>query len=140
MPRKLPAPALIGGPYAAPRCKVGRPLPCYRHGDGRAVVGLTEAPIPWPYAAGPGGKISLSLTGDLVRAVAVESVLAISYHWGVARATASRWRRCLAIGRWTHGTRTLWRDLWPRRLGLEGARKGGLATKGVKKGGSRAKA
>ena len=75
---------LIGGPYRAPRARPGRPVPCFlcsRYGrlvpDQAIVEGMTRSPIPWPFAAAPGGKHSLLLTGDLLKALQLESVLAV---------------------------------------------------------------
>jgi hypothetical protein len=124
--------ALLGGPYRAPRCKPGRPLDCRIRGE-LLVSGLTDAPVPWPYHAGPAGWPQLLVCGDLVKAIEGESALAVAHHWGVSRATVTRWRAALGVGRATAGTRALERRLWARRLGPEGSRKGGRATKGVPK-------
>lgn len=88
--------SLIGGPYRAPRARPGKALPCFlcsRYSrlvpDQAVVEGMTRGPIPWPFATAPGGKHSLLLTGDLLRAPKVESVLAVMHHWGVSRSTVT---------------------------------------------------
>jgi hypothetical protein len=113
MPRKRanPIPRLLGS-YAAPRCRIGRQLACRVNGDVE-VDGITEAAIPWPFtrsrAGGVkrGGKPILILTGDLERAVKIESVAAVAYHWGVAHSTVHLWRQALGVGRMTAGSRRL---------------------------------
>jgi hypothetical protein len=124
---------LIRGPYRAPKTwRAGRPV-IEAGGETVRIEGLTEAPIPWPYISGPAGTRSLILCGDLGVAVGRESVAAICHHWGVSRATVTRWRRQLGVGRWTDGSTELARRLWSDRLGAEASRKGGEATKGIPK-------
>jgi hypothetical protein len=121
-----PIPALIAGPYAAPKVRPGGHLTCRLRGD-VVVDGLTDAPVPWPYTKhrGHGSKQPiLIVTGDLERAIRAESREAIAHHFGVARTTASRWRRALDVDRLNDGTRaallnhahTKLSGLTPRRL------------------------
>jgi hypothetical protein len=136
---KSPAePRLVGGPYRTPRCKIGGILYDVLLGDLR-VTGLTEGPIPWPVSMRRGGSPRVIVTPELAAAVALESVLAITHHWGFDRSTVSRLRAKLGIGRWTAGTKQLWRDLWPKRLGREAARRG-AATANAKRARERAAA
>lgn len=116
MPSKPPAPALVAGPYKTPRCKVGREFYCVINGD-REVRGITDAPIPWPYAYAQANVRQLFVSGDLFRAVRTESVRAVAWHWGVSRSQVEAWRRVLRIPRMTPGTAQLWRELAPVRLG-----------------------
>jgi hypothetical protein len=46
MPKAQP-PSLIGGPYKAPRYKIGEPLHDRLRGD-VIVLAISKAPIPWP--------------------------------------------------------------------------------------------
>lgn len=106
-------PALIDGPYRAPRCKAGSVLACAIRGD-LVVAGLTDAPIPWPYTTVYGGGKTLIVTGQLADALHVESGRAIRHWWGVSRNTVWRWRRGLEIARETAGYRALRRHVNPR--------------------------
>lgn len=125
----LPPPQLLGGPYQAPRCRVGRPLSCAVRGDVR-VAGITDAPIQWPYArVGQGGGTPVPIvTADLVRAVQTEAAQAVAHHWGVSRWTVMRWRRALGVGRMTPGTVAVWRESIARKLPPRARRRGGRTT------------
>lgn len=116
-------PKLVSGPYAAPVCCVGNRLPCEHVGRERVVGGLTDAPIPWPYARKTGRR-SLILCGDLIRAVRIESVEAICYYWGVGEVTAWKWRKALGVGRMTAGTQEIYREIMPERLSEEARERG----------------
>jgi hypothetical protein len=71
------------------------------------VGGLTDAPIQWPYGRRPGGRPSLILCEDLVRAVEAESSSAVAHHWGVSLSTVHQWRKALDVPKWTPGTTRL---------------------------------
>ena len=119
--RRSPSPEryrLLGGPYAAPACRVGRKLYCRWRRRWVKVAGLTDAPVMWPFtqAAGPRSPI---LCGDLVLAVRIESAAAVAAHWGVARETVWRWRRALGVTEYTRGTRQLIRDTIPEKVDLD---------------------
>lgn len=98
-------PELLGGPYAAPECKVGDWLDDEVDGA-LAVGGWTIAPIPWPRRKKT-GRHSLILCGDLVQAVKLESAEAICHYWGVGPTKVWQWRQALGVGRVTDGTRQL---------------------------------
>lgn len=117
------APALIGGPYAAPDAAPGDTLYCEYAYEDVVVGGLTDAAIPWPRRR-KSGKPSLILTGDLIRAVQIESELAIAQHWGVGVVTVWKWRKALGIGRITEGTAQLYRDVMPAKLPPEAQARG----------------
>jgi hypothetical protein len=112
----MPDTTLIGGPYRAPRCRVGRILESAVTGD-QVVSGMTGAPIPWPYVQRRGDKRSLIVCGGLEQAIRTESIEAVAYHWGVSRWTVSRWRRALAVQRYNRGTLAAWSRLRDTRLG-----------------------
>lgn len=86
---------LIAGPYRAPVCRVGDWLDDARDGA-LEVGGWTEAPISWPRRKKT-GRHSPILCGDLLRAVRVESVAAISHWWGVSATTVWAWRQALGV-------------------------------------------
>lgn len=115
--------ALLYGPYAAPVVKRGDALPCERLGRDIEIGGLSDAPIQWPYALKTGRR-SLILCGDLVRAVQVESEIAIAHWWGVGLTTVWAWRKALGIGRTTSGTSRLHRDYKPAKLTDEATARG----------------
>lgn len=107
---------LLYGPYAPPEIKPGSCLIDECHGSVE-VGGYTDAAQPWPYRAKVGGKApSLILCGDLVRAVRMESSLAVSYWWGVSIEMVRQWRRALGVGRMTPGTETAYKTLMPGKM------------------------
>src|SRR6266851_1449136 len=95
---------LLFGPYRMPRCAVGRLLRCRIRGKVR-VRGISDGPIQWPCTrkAGGGGKQSLILCGDLVRAVQRESEIAVAHWWGVGISTVWTWRTALGVDPDTEG-------------------------------------
>lgn len=102
---------------------------CEHRGRETTVDGWTDAPIPWPAYRGLTGRLTPLLCGDLVRAVRHESAQAVSYWFGVSRYTVRRWRRDLGVGRFTEGTRRLWKELAIHRLPLAARRRGAIASK-----------
>ncbi len=121
-------PALLHPPYRAPRVRPGEQLYCEHHAADVLVAGTTDAPIPWPAYAHLRGLTPI-LTGDLARAVRLESVQAVAYWWGVSRDTVRRWRKKLGVGRFNEGTTARWRELVAVRLPVEARRRGARATK-----------
>lgn len=115
-------PALLYGPYAAPSVQVGAALHCQRYGQ-VVVGGYTSAPIPWPRVR-KRGKAQLVLCGDLVRAVRMESELAVAHWWCVGLTTVWAWRKALGVGRITMGTLEVYRALKPGKLTEEVAARG----------------
>jgi len=71
------------------------------------VGGYSNALIPWPTAVGHAKQ--LIVCGDLVRALKTESVLAVSFHFGISRALVSEYRHRLGIERLTPGSMRLFR-------------------------------
>jgi len=63
------------------------------------VASWTEAHIPWPRGIPLEGFSAPSpiLTGDLVRAVQVESAEALKFWFGVSGKTVWKWRRPLEV-------------------------------------------
>jgi len=97
---------LLYGPYVAPQCRLGDKLRCDYRGREVTVMGISDAPIPWPCAR-RNGNSSPIVCGDLVRAVQVESEIAVAYHWGVGAHLVWRWRRALSVSAMTNGSRRL---------------------------------
>src|SRR5438477_226003 len=98
---------LLHGPYEPPLVKRGFLVDAVR---GKVRFGkFTDALIPWPKAKrqGKGGSGGFILCGGLLRALECESAPAISYHWGVCRATVGNWRRALELEGRTAGARRL---------------------------------
>jgi hypothetical protein len=121
----LSNPQLLANPYRPPRLKVGERTYCEHHGADVEVAGTTDAPIRWPACAGLTGGLLPILTGDLTRAVRVESAAAVAYWWGVSRSTVTRWRAALGIGRMNQGTLAVWSALAGERLSPEARSAGG---------------
>jgi hypothetical protein len=105
------------GTYKTPQFRYGRQVFCELRGW-VTIVGLTEAPIPWPVGKRGRGK-TLILYGDLEKAVRRESAVAVAHWWGVSPQTVTKWRRALDVGRATEGTSRLHRayaaEPWARR-------------------------
>jgi hypothetical protein len=82
--------------YQTPRFRYDDIKKCARRGDVR-IVGLSEAPIPWPIGQRlPRGRArSLVLYGALTRTVKRESVQAVCYWLGVGKTTVWLWRKVL---------------------------------------------
>jgi len=60
------------------------------------VAGMTDAPIPWPHTLVKGGR-PMILCGDLVKAIRVESAVAMKHHFGVGSDTVWKWRKKLGV-------------------------------------------
>src|SRR4051812_49132675 len=94
--------------YATPRLRAGDMARCARRGDVR-VVGLSDAPIPWPVGQTlPRGRArSLVLSDGLADAVRRESAVAVAHWWGVSTQTVGAWRKALEVPQYNEGTTRL---------------------------------
>ena len=72
---------LLYGPYTPPVVRHGDVVFCEARGD-VIVVGVTEAPIPWPVGKRGRARAPI-LFGDLVEAVRRESNQVVAHWWGV---------------------------------------------------------
>jgi hypothetical protein len=90
------------GTYKTPRFRYGKTVWCEVRGEVE-VVGLHEAPIPWPVGK-KGRTKSLIVFKDLARAVRRESEAAVAHHWGVGKSAVWKWRKALGVERVTEGT------------------------------------
>lgn len=94
---------LLFGPYAPPKIPRNQRLFCEVRGCLK-VGSWSDGLIPWPRRYRTG---SIILCGDLVRAVKLESVEAVCYHWGVCRNVVQKWRHALHVTEFNPGTRQL---------------------------------
>jgi len=92
------------GPYAAPKVPRNNRLFCEMRGYLKVSPCWSDGPIPWPRRYRTG---SIILCGDLVRAVKMESVEAICFHWGVCRNVVQNWRHALGVPEFNPGTQQL---------------------------------
>jgi hypothetical protein len=100
---------LLFGPYRTLRFRYGSVVMCELRGEVE-LVGLREAPIPWPVGrrvGTHGSSRGLVLYGALARALRQESSLAVAYWWGVTAQTVTIWRKALGVGPTTTGTSVL---------------------------------
>lgn len=101
----LPAPVrfkLHFGPYRTPRIKRGAIVEDEIRGE-VAIVGLTDARIPWPIGKRGRSKGYL-VSGALARAVRRESAQAVCYWFGVSRPWVRACRRALGVPHHNEGT------------------------------------
>jgi len=91
---------LLFGPYAPPKIPRNQRLFCEVRGCLK-VGSWSDGLIPWPRRYRTG---SIILCGDLVRAVKLESVEAVCYHWGVCRNVVQKWRHALHVTEFNPGT------------------------------------
>lgn len=115
---------LLHGPYAPPRCRVGRKLFCEIRGW-VAVAGMSGGGIPWPMCrVGRHGRArAFILCRDLAKAVRHESNQAVCCWFGVTPQTVKVWRKALDVPPNNEGTQRLNRDWMPWRLTEEERRK-----------------
>lgn len=100
----LSPPELMGGPYKTPACREGGWVMDEVHGLVQ-VNGFSEGRLSWPTRKRPlGGPRALALTEELVRAIRLESAVAVSYWWGISTNTVRKFRRLLHVPRNTPGT------------------------------------
>jgi hypothetical protein len=98
----------LHGTYRTPRFRIGAKVMCEVRGELK-IVGMTDAPIPWPLGVGSrGGSKSLVVYGDLVHAIRHESVTALCHWFGVYDLTVWKWRKVLGVPERNFGTRKLW--------------------------------
>ena len=112
------------GPYRAPRFRYGATVKDVRRGYVK-IVGLSDAPIPWPLGQWHSGK-SPVLYGALLRAVRRESNQAVARAWGVSMQTVSLWRKALGVPATTEGTSKL-RGAYAFEPGVERGRRNAWA-------------
>jgi hypothetical protein len=106
--RSQPEQLKLHGRYETARFRIGSKVKCAVRGELK-IVGVTDAPIPWPLGVGArGGAKSLVVRGDLVSAIRRESVSAICYWFGAHEVTVWKWRKALGVPERNYGTCKLW--------------------------------
>jgi hypothetical protein len=100
----------LHGSYRTPRFRLGAKVKCRVRGE-LTIVGVTDAPIPWPLGKHGRSTKSLVVYGDLARAIRLESVSAICHWFGVHDVTVWKWRKALGVPERNYGTRKLWEAL-----------------------------
>jgi hypothetical protein len=96
----------LHGTYRTPRFRLGAEVNCLVRGE-LTIVGITNAPIPWPLGRNGLGSKSLAVYGDFARAVRRESVSAVCHWFGVHDLTGWKWRKALGVPERNYGTRKL---------------------------------
>jgi hypothetical protein len=89
--------------YRTPPFRYGQRAECQARGE-VVIVGLTDAPIPWPFGKRVRAK-SLVIYRDLARAVRRESNQTVCRLFGVTPQTVSKWRKALGVPANNPGTR-----------------------------------
>ena len=89
------------GPYRTPSFRYSAKVQDEVRGE-VSIVGLTDAPIPWPVGKTTRAK-SLVVYKNLAKAVKRESAQAVAHWWGVTGQTISKWRRLLGVTGMTEG-------------------------------------
>jgi hypothetical protein len=84
--RRVP---LLFGPYRPPKLKRGDRAFCRVRDYPVVVLGMSDAPIPWPRCKGTG----LLIDDELARAIRNEAAMAVAYWWGVHLSTVLHWRK-----------------------------------------------
>jgi len=109
--------------YRAPNYQWGQRVYCYSRKRVVEVGRYSDGPIYWPCVKKTGRK-SLILCDDLVKAVKVESEIAVAHWWGVSVNTVWKWRKALGVGQITTGTNRLYKEYKPEKLTDEITEKG----------------
>lgn len=98
------------GPYETPRFNYGDVVWDQARGCEVRIIRLSGGPIPWPVGkplTGNGGRPSLILYDNLIRAVKKESNQAVAHWWGTSGYSVSKWRKVFGLQPTTEGTSRL---------------------------------
>ena len=93
------------GPYKTPRFRNGKVVSCEVPGEVR-IVGLSDAPIPWPMGRKGNGPPALIVFGALAKAVRREANLAVAHWWASQRRRSRNGARPSTSARSTMGRST----------------------------------
>ena len=97
-------PTLMQGPYSSPAVKVGDEITCSVRGTVEVRGWHDKGPIAVPLGGVRGSRWSIVVSHDLLRALPIETGVAICFYWALSEFTVLRWRRVLGIdGRATGG-------------------------------------
>jgi hypothetical protein len=98
------------GTYQTPRCRMGQRVRCAVRGQVE-IVGLSDAPIPWPLCRYHGHHAPVVYKG-LLWAVRRESEQAIVHWWGVGVELVWNWRMDSdAVYAFIDGALEVWREV-----------------------------
>jgi hypothetical protein len=89
--------------YDTPTFRYGQKVECLARGE-VTIVGLTDAPIPWPVGKTVRAN-SLVLYRGLASAVRKESNQTVARLFGVTGQTVTKWRKALGVPPNNEGTR-----------------------------------
>lgn len=95
--------ALRFGPYAPPEISIGDEIQCEVRGLVEVADWSDRGAIMWPRCA-TSRRRALIVAGDLARAVALETELAVAKLWGVTPHTVMKWKRAVSAPARTPGT------------------------------------
>ena len=90
-------PRLINGPYTSPDVKVGDAITCAVRGTVEVRGWHDKGVIGVPLGGVKGTRWSIVVSHDLLRALYVETSIAIQFYWAVSEPTVANWRRALGI-------------------------------------------
>lgn len=90
-------PLLLKGPYASPNVCIGDAVTCAIRGRVEVRAWHDKGSIAIPLGGVKGTRWSMVVSNDLLKALHVESSLAICFYWHISEPTVARWRRSLGI-------------------------------------------
>ncbi len=91
------APLLLQGPYFAPEVNVGDRITCAIRGAVEVRGWHDKGSVPVPLGGVKGTRWSMVVSHDLLRALSIETSLAICWHWAVSHTSVLTWRKALGI-------------------------------------------
>lgn len=104
------APALIAGPYVAPRLRRADRAFCYFRDADVKITSISAARIAWPrcQVVGQRGGSGLLVDEELRRAILTESAAALRHWWGASVSTIAAWRAAFGVTQFgTEGSKGL---------------------------------
>ncbi len=90
-------PTLLKGPYTSPDVKLGDAIVCAVRGAVEVKGWHDKGAIGVPLGGVKGTRWSIVVSHDLLRALYVETSVAIQFYWAVSELTVANWRRALGI-------------------------------------------
>lgn len=90
-------PTLLDGPYTSPNVKIGNAIVCAVRGAVEVRGWHDKGAIGVPLGGVKGTRWSIVVSHDLLRALYVETSIAIQWYWAVSEPTVANWRRALGI-------------------------------------------
>ena len=90
-------PLLLRGPYTSPNLRIGDTVMCAIRGSVEVKGWHDKGAIAIPLGGVRGTRWSMVVCDDLLKALHVETSLAICFYWNIAEPTVARWRKSLGI-------------------------------------------